>query len=200
MICEEPFGSNYCFWCLNILQTFELIDVCFFMFIKKRPRTWRSFDSYIVQFSKVIAVLRRLVYLTKLTRACQGLFSEELNNSSHPHQKTYPVSFQGPLQCPVPDGLISISQITTSVNYFFTFFDKIYTGSISIVTIIKDLIIYKSTLRHVYISFCAGCLHYLFSNTKSTATRTIALAPTRACIFPKSLPAASANSLVCAAI
>ena len=107
---------------------------------------------------------------------------------------------QGPLQCPVPDGLISISQITTSVNYFFTFFDKIYTGSISIITIIKDLIIYKNTLRHVYISFCAGCLHYLFSNTKSTATRTIALAPTRACIFPKSLPAASANSLVCAAI
>ena len=132
------------------------------MFIKKRPRTWRSFDSYIVQFSKVIAVLRRLVYLTKLTRACQGLFSEELNNSSHPHQKTYPVSFQSSLQCPVPDGLISISQITTSVNYFFTFFDNTHRLSIRFSILTTQIFKYIVSSYCSLLSSCAQLSNRLF--------------------------------------
>ena len=62
--------------------------------------------------------------------SCDGLYilpnSQELVKNFfkkfflRSRKKTYPVSFQGPLQCPVPDGLISISQLGRSVNYFFT--------------------------------------------------------------------------------
>ena len=61
---------------------------------------------------------------------------------------------QGPLQYPVPDGLISISQLALAVNYFFTFFDK--THRLSIRFSILTTQIFKCTASS-YCSLLSSC-------------------------------------------
>ena len=104
--------------------------------------------------------------------SCDGLYilpnSQELVKNFfkkfflRSRKKTYPVSFQGLLQCPVPDGLISISQITTSVNYFFTFFDKTHRLSIRFSILTTQIFKYIVSSYCSLLSSCAQLSNRLF--------------------------------------
>ena len=118
MICEEPFGSNYCVWCDVSITFFELIDICFFGKPKKRPRTL-AFIRFL--HCSVFKGHRRLAtacisYQTQmsLSRTFFGRIEQFFISSS----KDISRLSRSSLQCPVPDGLISISQNNVSVNYF----------------------------------------------------------------------------------
>ena len=116
MICEEPFGSNYCVWCDVSITFFELIDICFFGKPKKRPRTLafiRFLHCSVFKGHRHLATAC-ISYQTQMSLS-RTFFEEVFSSFS---QKIYSISSQGSLQCPVPDGLISISQIVPSVNYF----------------------------------------------------------------------------------